>query len=253
MRLTIVNVTSSIKSPPFQDVVRALRRQVSEDFAPIWSTTAILRGVTHKLGQAKIDGIHDAIIYLGDSSQDPNGGVADAYGYHSANYDDIPFGFVYLDVCEKYGEEWSSTLSHEVLELLADPAATLTVSGPNPKKQSPHTVQYDLEVCDPTQGDSYTIDDVKVSNFVTPAYFGKSGGAPETNFLKLQLKPFGVRPGGYFQYEVGNAVHQVDGEKVTATRVAARKILALYRRNARREERLANGQDALASSLRAKR
>ena len=252
MRLTIVNITKSIKSPQFQEVVRAVRRQVAEDFAPIWNTTAVLRGVTHKLGPAKIDGIHDAFIYLGDSSQDPDGGVANAYGYHAANYDSIPFGFVYLDVCEKYGEDWSSTLSHEVLELLADPGAMLTVSGPNPKKQAPHTVQYDLEVCDPTQGDGYTVDDVRVSNFVTPAYFGKSGGVPETNFLKLQLKPFGVRPGGYFQYEVGTAVHQIDGEKVTASRVEARKLLALYRRNARRQERLDKGQDALASSLLAK-
>jgi hypothetical protein len=252
MRLTIVNITNSIKSPHFQEVVRALRRQVNEDFTPIWNAAAILRGVTHKLGKAKIEGVHDAFIYLGDSSQDPDGGVANAYGYHSANYDDIPFGFVYLDVCEKYGEEWSSTLSHEVLELLADPAATLTVAGPNPKHQAPHTVQYDVEVCDPTQGDGYSIDDVRVSNFVTPAYFGKSGGVPETNFLRLPLKPFGVRPGGYFQYEAGSSVHQIDGETVSPARVEARKSLALYRRNARRKERLEKGQAALSGALRAK-
>ena len=73
-------------------------------------------------------------------------------------------------------------------ELLGDPAATLTVSGPDPRKPT-RRVQFDLEVCDPTQGDSYLIDDVRVSNFVTPTYFGKAGGPAATNFLKLKLKP----------------------------------------------------------------
>ena len=245
MRLTIVNISKSITSSEFQTVVRAIRHQVTEDFSPIWKTTAILRGTTRKISnKAPIDGIHDALIYLGESSQDPDGGVADAYGYHSTNYSDIPFGFVYLDVCEKYGEKWSSTLSHEVLELLADPSASLTASGPNPHAQVAHSVSYDLEVCDPTQGDTYTIDDVEVSNFVSPTYFGKPGGPSATNFLKLELKPFGVRPGGYFQYEDAGKTHEVDGAKVTAARKAARQILGQYRRNDRRAQRLAGSHPA---------
>ena len=45
-----------------------------------------------------------------------------------------------------YGEVWTSTLSHEVLELLGDPTAVMTVTGLAPKGAS-GSVHYDLEVC----------------------------------------------------------------------------------------------------------
>lgn len=241
MRVTVVNVSHSIHSTEFHAAVAAIGKQVKEDFEPAWNISAILRGVTHSLaGKAPIEGLNDALIYLGDSSQDPTTGVEGALGYHSTNHKDIPYGFVYLDICSEYGEEWTTTLSHEVLELLGDPAATLTVSGPDPRKAT-RRVQFDVEVCDPTQGDSYLIDDVRVSNFVTPTYFGKAGGPAATNFLKLKLKAFGVRPGGYFQYEDSRGAHQVNGkqaEAVLARRAAARKLMGLARRNTRRAERL---------------
>ena len=63
-------------------------------------------------------------------------------GYHSANNKGIPYGFVYLDIGAKTKEAWSFTLSHEVLELLADPDTALTVAGPRPK-HVPGTVYYD--------------------------------------------------------------------------------------------------------------
>src|SRR5438094_269131 len=89
-----------------------------------------------------------------------------------------------------------------------------------------------------TQADSYQMDGIAVSNFVTPGYFGLTGGSPTTNFQKLDLKPFGVRPGGYFQFEDGNHVFQVNGERVKAEiaeREEARKRMALGRRNTRRD------------------
>src|SRR5215472_12967749 len=154
MRVTVVNVSHSIHSTEFHAAVAAIGKQAKEDFDPAWNISSILRGVTHNLaGKAPIEGLNDALIYLGDSSQDPTTGVEGALGYHSANHKDIPYGFVYLDICSEYGEEWTTTLSHEVLELLGDPAATLTVSGPDPRKAT-RRVQFDLEVCDPTQGDA---------------------------------------------------------------------------------------------------
>jgi hypothetical protein len=238
MRVTIVNVSKSIAVSAFHSAVAAMRRQAKEDFEPAWNIEAVLRGLTHKLvNRVRIEGIHDAIIYLGDSSQVPTTGVEGALGYHSATHADIPYCFVYLDICAQYDEEWTTTLSHEVLELLADPSASLAVSGPDPRK-SGVSVQYDLEVCDPTQGDSYVIDDVRVSNFVTPAYFARGSG--HTNFLNLDLKPFGVRPGGYFQYEDARGAHQIQGERAQAVaekRAGARALMGLGRRNTRRAAR----------------
>jgi hypothetical protein len=238
MKLTIANVSTEIDQTLLQSVVAAIQRQVTEDFAPEWSADATLssEAITLKGKKAGVQRDADAIIYLGDSVQDPDTGVKDAYGYHSVNHKKIPFGFIYLDVCKKYGEEWTCTLSHEVLELLGDPDAAMTVTGPKPKGGK-GTVYYDLEVCDPTQGDTYKIDSVEVSNFVGRAYFGLTGGDGTTNYLKLPLKPFDVRPGGYFQYEDGGKAHQVQGQRVIESQFAAKKLLGEYRRNKRREVR----------------
>jgi len=241
MRVTIANISKTIQQPEFQAALQAISKQCNEDFQPEWNISCVIRGTTANIaGKVPIQGVHDAIIYVGDESQDPTTGVKNALGYHSDNHKGIPYGFVYLDVVKKYHEVWTSTLSHEVLELLADPTAVMTVTGPDPRNAK-HVVHFDLEVCDPTQGDSYQIDGIAVSNFVTPGYFGLTGGSPTTNFQKLDLKPFGVRPGGYFQFEDGNHVFHVNGERVKAEiaeREEARKRMALGRRNTRRAHRL---------------
>ena len=84
------------------------------------------------------------------------------------------------------------------------------------------------------QGDQYEISGVAVSNFVTRAYFGLSFAETRTNYLQQPLAPFAVRPGGYIQYEDLLGVRQVNGPKVGQARIASRKILSSYRRNARR-------------------
>ncbi len=240
LTLSIANVSTTIDDATFAAAVAAIGVQVSRDFQAEWGMGAQLvpTRLTLNGGQANIDGAADAVVYVGQSSTDPTTGVSGAYGYHSDNYGQLPYAFVYLDVCKQNGEVWTSTLSHEVLELLADPTTCLTANGPPPAGvgQPGQTVAYDIEVCDPTQGDTYQINNVVVSNFVTKAYFGMLGGASTaTNFLKLALDPFGVRPGGYFQYEDSGGAHQVNGAKVDASRLAARAMLAGYRRNARRD------------------
>jgi hypothetical protein len=241
MNLTIANVSTSIDDPTFANAVAAIALQVTRDFQPEWGSAATLSGTRLVLGasRAPINTSTDAIIYLGDSSQDPTTGAQGMYGYHSDNYNHLPYGFVYLDVCAEYGEIWSCTLSHEVLELLADPTAVLAVTGPAPPTSGTAggSVYYELEVCDPTQGDAYLINDVAVSNFVSKSYFRMAGGAQTTNFLNLVLSPLGVRPGGYLQYQDAAGTHQIDGSKVDDKRRLARKILAGYRRNSRREGR----------------
>jgi hypothetical protein len=171
-------------------------------------------------------------------------GVSGALGYHSDNYANIPYGFVYLDICAEYGEVWSCTLSHEVLELLADPTAVMTVTGPDPSGAA-GSVYYDLEVCDPTQGDTYTIDSVVVSNFVGRSYFGLMGGNGSSNYLNLDLAAFGVRPGGYFQYEDSTGAHQIQGKLVTQSHLAAKALMKEGRRNARRQARIITGAKVL--------
>jgi hypothetical protein len=243
MLLTVANLSAQIADADFTAAVVAIGKQVQMHFQPEWNSTADLSPERLDLADktAAVDGASDAIIYVGDSWQDPTTGVSNALGYHFVNHGDIPYGFIYLDICEQYQERWTCTLSHEVLELLGDPTANLTEPGPTPAGSSvtAQAVDYDLEVCDPTQGDIYTIDSIVVSNFVTRKYFGLDGTSASTNYLNLPLDPFGVRPGGYFQYDDGTNTYQVNGEHVPQSRMAGRELLGRYRRNGRRKDLLA--------------
>lgn len=257
MDLTIANISTQVSSAELNAAIAAISTQVTHDFQPEWGAGANLRGISASLQKSgTLQGNHDAIIYLGDSSQDPTTGVEGALGYHFKTHAKVPYGFVYLDICAMYDEEWSCTLSHEVLELLADPSAALTVVGPAPQAltgQAPgggsgSTVYYNLEVCDPTQGDTYTIAGITVSNFVGRSYFDLTGGNGQTNHLNLPLTPFGVSPGGYFQYRDGTGSHQIQGQKVTARMLKGKELMGRGRRNARRKERV----DRLESGLKIK-
>jgi hypothetical protein len=55
------------------------------------------------------------------------------------------------------------------------------------------------EACDPVEGDSYEIDGVAVSNFVTPEYFGEPSRRPVPSYdaMGLVTAPLTMRPGGY--------------------------------------------------------
>ena len=61
---------------------------------------------------------------------------------------------------------WTVTLSHELLEMLADPWINWCAQGDDGKI-------YALEVCDAVEADrmGYEIDGVLVSDFITPSWF----------------------------------------------------------------------------------
>jgi len=241
MIVTVARLTRQITRADMRAALAAINHQLRVHFRPEWGIEARVRGIDAlpRPGRiAAVEGTHEAIIYVGGSSQDPTTGVGTARGYHSRNHRNVPYGFVYLDVCERNGSPWTRTLSHEVLELLADPTAVTTISGPAPGRRA-RTVYYDLEVCDPTQADGYRIGRVIVSNFVGRAYFRLWGGSGRTNHLGLPLAPFGVRPGGYVQYEDHRGTHQRNGAGITARHVAARRLLGAGRRNERRRLRIA--------------
>jgi hypothetical protein len=87
MRIAIGNISDTIKKDEFSAVIRAISRQVHEDFAPLWGMTATLRHAT--IGRkAKPDpelNNADVIIYVGETNDDPQK-VENAIGYHSQNH-----------------------------------------------------------------------------------------------------------------------------------------------------------------------
>lgn len=211
MHISLVNFTK-LADEQVLNVVRAINRQLKEDFTPHWSWTAQVRmegrsplqegaAAFDALKQSPQDLRGDAIIYLWDKIAD----VQDAVGYHDENNRGLPYGFVFTEIAKELDEPWSVTLSHEVLELVGDANVNTLAAGPHPKHPD-RIVFHWYEMCDAVQADSYKIDGVAVSNFVLPLYFtfGEQVGA-RNDFLNRKrrgksLTSFGVNPGGYIGF-----------------------------------------------------
>ncbi|HEX4509389.1 MAG TPA: hypothetical protein VH328_04895 [Burkholderiaceae bacterium] len=205
MLISIVNRTRALADRDVQAAVRVINRQFSDDFEPHWHFGARLRldghdrsiaaheRIAYERSQARGDGV----IYLMDAPV-----VSGAEGVHDLDAQDVPYGFVFLDVCHQVKDPWTVALSHEALELVGDPLANLLVQGPHPEDHR-HRVFHQFEMCDAVQDESYEIDGLPVSNFVLPAYFSrKHDAAARTDFMGRPargdaLRPFGLSDGGY--------------------------------------------------------
>src|SRR5262249_26348784 len=151
-----------------------LQTQVSRDFAPLWGVDARVR-----VAAAPDDG--DEVVWLADDVRQaaallpefpppaavapgPAPGRRDAPGAGAGGpAGPRPCGVVLVDS----GEPWQAALSHELLELLADPLLRLAAEAVHAGEPA----WFALEVCDPVAGDDYEIDGVPVANFVLPTWF----------------------------------------------------------------------------------
>jgi phospholipase C len=205
MIISIVNMTEDISDKEIQTAIRAINRQIAEDFEPYWSFGATLRlegsagRIPEKESLSELRG--DAILYLWNEAD-----VADALGYHDANAKGIPYGFVFTELSKKLKENWTVTFSHEALELVGDAQGNLLAQGPHPTIAGREVFHW-FEMCDAVQSQTYAIDNVEVANFVLPLYFtpGEQEGG-RNDFLGTQdkaglaLNSFGVSPGGYIGF-----------------------------------------------------
>jgi hypothetical protein len=205
MIISVINHTNGqISDEELQKALRAINRQIAEDFAPYWSLGAELRlegrSGTKPSKQNLADMRGDAVLYLWDSVD-----VDDALGYHDANNRGIPFGFVFTQLAKQLGESWTVTLSHEALELIGDPEVNLLVAGPHPSQKGVDVFHW-YEMCDAVQAETYQVDDTEVSNFVLPLYFtGSEEVGGRNDFLGRShngktLQSFRVNPGGYIGF-----------------------------------------------------
>ena len=207
MNISVINHTNGqITDADLQHAIRAINRQIKEDFEPNWSMYGTLRlegRSTKKPDHVKVADMRgDAIIYLWDKTD-----IEDALGYHLQNNRGIPFGFVFTSIASELGESWTVTLSHEALELLADPQTNMLAMGPHPSED--RDVFHWFEMCDAVQSETYQIDGVDLSNFVLPLYFTGTRDTDEigarNDFLgtithKRTLTSFGINPGGYIGF-----------------------------------------------------
>ncbi len=136
-------------------VAAALQTQATRDVAPAWGVQGIISAFE------KLEDVPPGYFPL-LLVEDVQGG----HGYHVPGQG-LPMAVVQYTA----GTAWSVLASHEMIEMLVDPAGNLTTPVWTPDDG---WRQYIVEVCDPCQDVFYLIGDVAVSDFVTPDYYDPS-------------------------------------------------------------------------------
>jgi hypothetical protein len=213
IRIAIVNQSTVITDADALAATKALQIQVSKDFGPHWGIHAHL---TFYPKGHKVPAKTSQLIIL-DTSDD-----ASALGYHDLTADGYPLGKSFAKSDLDGGYSWTVTLSHELLEMLADPSINMVVEADDPRG---NTIFYAYEVCDAVEADDdgYEIQGIKVSNFVLPAYF-ETFHKPGTQYDFRNLLTGSVpamRPDGYLsllKVGSGKGWTQITAEKCKAQR-----------------------------------
>src|SRR6185437_11140592 len=131
--IALTNVSTVVTDDQVKKAMTALQRQVSNDFKAYWGLDAALTFVS---SSAALPAGWWQIVICDDPDQ------AGALGYHELSENGDPLGKVFAKLDLQAGSSWTVTLSHELLEMLADPDINLCAEGPDGKI-------YAYEVCDP--------------------------------------------------------------------------------------------------------
>jgi hypothetical protein len=147
--IAIINKSSVVTDAQLAVIVAACQIQITRDFAPVWGIDAKLYMAGEN--QISVPAPQDyQLIILDDSDQ------AGALGYHDTTEAGLPLGKVFAKSDLASHSIVSATISHELLEMLADPDISRLVEVQHGGK----SFVYALEVCDPCEDDkwNYRID-----------------------------------------------------------------------------------------------
>jgi hypothetical protein len=181
----------------------AIATQIQVDVAPAWDRAPATVTFYNNASAVPAGAYGVAIV---NTIQDQPQGLL---GYHAEDWGAVATQPEFADGAQVLTGDWSvsSTLSHEVLEIFVDPNCNLWANNGQGSV-------YSLEVCDPVEAPTYTVNGVSVSNFVTPSWFDPL--APATaQFDKLGqvTAPFTIAASGYANYVNGGQVKQQWGTK----------------------------------------
>ena len=194
-QVALVSESPSVSFGDLTQVAAALQKQVTRDFGPIWQ----VNGTVDAFDRLESVPIDYWPVILMDDIQEPG-----AAGYHTDDQGQ-PFALVQVD------DSWPLTVSHEALEMLADPFGNRTIAGaPPPGSPAPvnslKRVSYLVEVCDPCEAAQfgYTVNGILLSDFITHHYYDRKKKSVDYSFEGNIPAPHQVLEGGYVSF--GNPV-----------------------------------------------
>jgi hypothetical protein len=206
--IALVSVTREISTRDLLRAGAAVQKQLTRDFGPIWGLRATLDTFAD-LGSVPSD-YHPVVVF--GYAEELVGQLETAVGpeYTARLVDDFERGRLtglHLNAFTRQpfalvqaSDAWSVTISHEVLEMIADPYGNRLIAAAHSQDER-ERVKYLLEVCDPCQAVWYPVNGVPVSDFYTPRYFdpvGVDGG--RYSFSGQIERPLQILEGGYLTW-----------------------------------------------------
>lgn len=165
----------------FNRLIAALQQYVDQSVAPVWGTPAKLSKTSGFVKDAW------AIVFLDDADQ------PGALAYHDLTPEGLPLSKVFVRTTLANKDLVSVSTSHELVEMLVDPAINLMATGPDPK------AVYAYESADPVEALSFPVAGIPMSDFVYPAYFEGFHKPKSVRFDSMGKvsRPFEILAGGY--------------------------------------------------------
>jgi putative modified peptide len=165
-------------------VASALQAQVTSDVGPVWGVSAVVAAFR------SLELVPEGYVPFGVTSKPL---PLNRAGFHFTEGGQ-PAALI------QYCGDWSTSASHELIEMLCDPTGTKTVVAQS-LDQSQELVAYMMEVCDPVEESKYRIGTVNVSDFITPAFYGTI----ESPFRRFSFsgrvrEPLQLLGGGYITW-----------------------------------------------------
>jgi len=180
-KIAVFNKATTPLGVDLDALIAAMQAYIDKFIAPVWATPA-------KLVKSKdfLPGAW-AMVFL-DDADEPG-----ALAYHDLTPDGLPQSKVFVRTTIDNGDLVSVSASHELVEMLVDPAINLMTTGPDPK-----TV-YAYESADPVEALSFKVNGIPMSDFVYPSYFEDFHKAGSVKFDQLGKvkRPFEILADGY--------------------------------------------------------
>ena len=182
-------------------LISAMQSFVDNCVAPVWATPAKLVKSTGYVKNAW------AIVFLDDADQ------PGALAYHDLTPDGLPQSKVFVRTTIKNGDLVSVSASHELVEMLVDPAINLAATGPG-------NVFYAYETADAVEEIEFTIDGIAMSDFVYPAWFEgfRKAGSAQFDYARKVRRPFQILAGGYMSVFKNGKWTEIFGSRAKARR-----------------------------------
>jgi hypothetical protein len=180
-KIAVFNKATTPLGVDLDALIPAMQAYIDKFIVPVWATPA-------KLVKSKdfLPGAW-AMVFL-DDADEPG-----ALAYHDLTPDGLPESKVFVRTTIDNGDLVSVSASHELVEMLVDPAINLMSTGPDPK-----TI-YAYESADPVEALSFKVNGIPMSDFVYPSYFEDFHKAGSVKFDQLGKvkRPFQILAGGY--------------------------------------------------------